>query len=404
MDTIRKTQSKASRSTASRFGCLLLPFMNHVVLGVQLDIHLKLSPSGCLYQKAVTCNERLHEYSSKKNCTDDDVCGDSELVNFNHTLPHITLYLTDFDVQLPLDEYQYSYGQGTEEQDGKVGRVKHASMGSSSSSISIDELRRDLQCALEAAATSRFPFITCPLNATLASDHTSVVSGAYAMYQILNEGNEAYSKSSGYKGLMTKAYHSGLSHLQLLSDTIVNSTLIRSHVSAFAYEDIPQWVLDLPKSDPKRSIMINNVRNYGSPNVLSQFVPHLTVGYDVNGNAIERKRILDSVLGLQSAVDVRHCVIEEKQAIRKTRTTHNAIGINMQEKEEGISCSHHCREELVTEIGIGLVGDYGTVIRDLAVIQINDKSGGEKCNDTQPDDRNEVIILSEEDVDISVSS
>ena len=43
---------------------------------------------------------------------------------------------------------------------------------------------------------------------------------------------------------------------------------------------VPSWVAELP--EPDRSAAIYRTRQYGSPNVLQGFAPHVTVGYDPN--------------------------------------------------------------------------------------------------------------------------
>mmetsp|Transcript_22823 Transcript_22823/g.34039 ORF Transcript_22823/g.34039 Transcript_22823/m.34039 type:complete len:239 (+) Transcript_22823:60-776(+) len=62
--------------------------------------------------------------------------------------------------------------------------------------------------------------------------------------------------------------------LQYVSDAIVNTTY------SFSTPDqpIPDWVENLP--EPLRSEKIAMIKKYGSPNVFSQFNPHVTLGFD----------------------------------------------------------------------------------------------------------------------------
>ena len=49
-------------------------------------------------------------------------------------------------------------------------------------------------------------------------------------------------------------------------------------------QTIPDWVQHLP--EPERSEKIDFIRQYGSPNVFSQFQPHVTLACDDNATAL----------------------------------------------------------------------------------------------------------------------
>jgi hypothetical protein len=66
--------------------------------------------------------------------------------------------------------------------------------------------------------------------------------------------------------------------LQNLSDMIVLAT----YKYATPNQAIPPWVNALPKSERERKIAM--IQKYGSPNVFSEFQPHLTVAYDTVDN------------------------------------------------------------------------------------------------------------------------
>ena len=57
--------------------------------------------------------------------------------------------------------------------------------------------------------------------------------------------------------------------VQYMSDSLANSTSNLADPSAF--QVVPAWIFDLP--EPKKSIKINYVHKYGSPNVFSEFDP-----------------------------------------------------------------------------------------------------------------------------------
>ena len=69
--------------------------------------------------------------------------------------------------------------------------------------------------------------------------------------------------------------------IQFASDSIVNET----YSLAVPNQSVPSWVESLP--EPERSEKIADVKKYGSPNVFSQFQPHVTIGWASNASAVE---------------------------------------------------------------------------------------------------------------------
>lgn len=113
--------------------------------------------------------------------------------------------------------------------------------------------------------------------------------------------------------------------IQDMSDTVVRSC--RQYITT--NQTVPDWVYDLP--EPNRSTKINYVHKYGSPNVFDEFDPHLTVGYDEDSLEDDRRLILAQVLN-----------------------------------NEGRSC----KNDNVWDLGVGMVGDWGTVLWELDVIPL----------------------------------
>ena len=62
--------------------------------------------------------------------------------------------------------------------------------------------------------------------------------------------------------------------LRSISDALLGA--LKSHVRRPVI--VPSWLASMP--EPYRSMGIYRCREYGSPNVLDGFVPHVTVGYD----------------------------------------------------------------------------------------------------------------------------
>ncbi|KYQ90872.1 hypothetical protein DLAC_07743 [Tieghemostelium lacteum] len=68
--------------------------------------------------------------------------------------------------------------------------------------------------------------------------------------------------------------------LQYLSDFVVNNT----YQYITPNQSIPSWVYALP--EPIRSEKIAMITKYGSPNVFSQFQPHITLAWDAIDNLV----------------------------------------------------------------------------------------------------------------------
>lgn len=68
--------------------------------------------------------------------------------------------------------------------------------------------------------------------------------------------------------------------LRHTADAVVNAT----HQLAVPNQTVPSWVYQLP--EPERSEKVRDVQLYGSPNVYTQFEPHVTIGWDANATAV----------------------------------------------------------------------------------------------------------------------
>jgi len=80
--------------------------------------------------------------------------------------------------------------------------------------------------------------------------------------------------------------------LQRYSDLIVNTTFL----FAAPNQTVPSWVYSLP--EPERSEKIHYVQQYGSPNVFTQFQPHVTLGWDSNASHVQAAVTALNVSGL----------------------------------------------------------------------------------------------------------
>ncbi len=131
--------------------------------------------------------------------------------------------------------------------------------------------------------------------------------------------------------------------LQLLSDTIVESTMdfIEPH------QPVPEWVYNLP--DPARSKKIAYVEKYGSPNVFDQFDAHITVGYDDN-----------TIVGGTSTV----VTADDISKIDSTAAQREQILLDTLDSPQA------CDFDTILAIGVGAVGEYGTVVNEMITIRL----------------------------------
>ncbi|KAL0476658.1 hypothetical protein AKO1_006205 [Acrasis kona] len=105
--------------------------------------------------------------------------------------------------------------------------------------------------------------------------------------------------------------------LQELSDRIVNATY--PYIDERAKMQAPSWIDELP--EPIKSLKKKMIKDFGSPNVFSQFQPHITVAHD----DIDR--------------DVMNTVLKGS-----------------------VSATNNCTIQ-IRQVSVGSVGNYGTVMR-----------------------------------------
>ncbi|EFA80786.1 hypothetical protein PPL_06372 [Heterostelium album PN500] len=162
--------------------------------GVSLDIHLQLDAN--TYQLVMGYNKEIREMAP------------NDQIDLGVTsLPHITLYLTQF-------------------LETEIGSIVN-----------------DINAIFEQIQQKA---LNCKINCI-----ETVVIGQYGMWNV--EVNPC---------------------LQYISDLIVNTTC----KYIVPNQPIPSWVYELP--EPVRTEKIDMITKYGSPNVFSQFQPHITLAWD----------------------------------------------------------------------------------------------------------------------------
>lgn len=234
--TFNQTQTKTTTMKTAAWvllACLLRP-----ILAIHLDIHVPL-PEGCLKYHALLANRLLRSASRQTGRGGDGDDGKLPLPSegvdlFREHTPHVTLYLADFDL-----EVAPSAGGGADFAAAALNETKVSSFKGAISSLNFTEILDGWDCPLSFTADS--------------SDGGAyyTINGAYTMLPIE----------------VTPC-------LQTLSNALLHAlqTYVKYPVS------VPSWVGQLP--EPERSAAIYRSRQYGSPNVLEGFVPHVTVGFD----------------------------------------------------------------------------------------------------------------------------
>uniref|UniRef100_A0A7S2U8F8 Uncharacterized protein n=1 Tax=Attheya septentrionalis TaxID=420275 RepID=A0A7S2U8F8_9STRA len=206
------------------FAIVLLVTSQRGVVGLSLDIHVPLrSITGlCAYNFAINANLLLRQ-----------VGGSDEYVDlFSLHVPHVTLFLTDFNVETIVQN------------------------GTSTYTIVNQTKLNELFGILQSVVTQHSQTF-CRLG--LSRSH--ILRGPYAMLSVLNRDC-----------------------LQRLSNDVVQAT----QPFVTPGQAIPDWVMSLP--EPERMRKIKWIQEYGSPNVFSDFDPHITVGYNTNVSLASRRQ------------------------------------------------------------------------------------------------------------------
>lgn len=217
---------------ASSLSAVLLLLLPLLCQSIRLNIHIPV-PDGCLKTQALLANVMLRMASRRTADGSTDLLPPSEEIDFFslHT-PHITLYLADFDLEVSDASVQDDTGAIP------LNNTKVAAFLDEISSIDFTDVVSAMDCALSSYSMD-------------AANNSYVISGAYTMLNI--------PKTPCLRTISNKVLFAMKSYLR--QPTVV-----------------PDWVTALP--EPARSESIHRCEEYGSPNVLEGFDPHVTVGYD----------------------------------------------------------------------------------------------------------------------------
>ena len=224
---------------------------------VYLDIHVPLPQRGCLEYQALFANRLLRSSSTRpvssttqtgeSSQTDDGASSSSssEQVDlFNKHTPHITLYLANFDLEV----------------NNNNNALQQQTYGSTNNHIELQQL-------LNETKVNEFKQTISSLNFT---DILIGLQNCHLSFKSTANDDIFYNINGSYTMLPIELTPC----LQILSTTLLHA--LQSHLHHPI--QVPSWVANM--DEPERSKAIYRTRQYGSPNVLQAYVPHVTVGYD----------------------------------------------------------------------------------------------------------------------------
>lgn len=264
---------------------------------IQLDIHLPLiaNKTSCIYELVTEANSQLNQFSVSHHTNEQiNFNYDSDHNDLNNTttqIPHVTLFLTDFD------------------------------LGDDKSKAQANKMSNDKQ----------------KMNQNLLKEFIKTLQTSICR-EMKKQRDDAYYYNIEISAPIIRSFYAMYEtkvteNIQHLSDVIVNTT------QRFVKEDqpVPDWVYRI-KDEQTKLKKIRYIKMYGSPNVLDEFDPHVTTGYDDGGK------------GNQSEKDIEDFRFTILNSLRWK------------------SC-----DGWIGEIRVGLVGDYGTVIgKPIAIVYLRD--------------------------------
>lgn len=159
---------------------------------------------------------------------------------------HVTLYLADFDLETTNENATAPASLNQTKVDSFLQTIDSLNFTSINASACPLSFKGEAAPADETPAESFF---------SINSDKYFIINGAYTMIPVKN--NDCLQNMSNMLLVSLQQY------LKLPTQ-------------------IPAWVNELP--DAERIEKISKIREYGSPNVLDNFDPHVTVGYDKHHN------------------------------------------------------------------------------------------------------------------------
>lgn len=209
---------------------LILP-----IASIHLDIHIPL-PKGCLLTQALRANLMLQETSRSENGMGENESWEGVDLFTKHRA-HITLYLADFDLEAEPNNGTTSTTLNQTKVDAFLKTIDSLNFTSTNAS------HCPLSFTTETPASDSFFSIN--------NDKYFIINGGYTMIPVKNNPC-----------------------LQELSDRLLTPL----HEFLKLPAQIPSWVTELPEEERREKV--SKITQYGSPNVLENFEPHVTVGYD----------------------------------------------------------------------------------------------------------------------------
>ena len=260
---------------------------------ILLDMHIPLmAGGGCVRDYALLANRLLLRGASSSSSGSNEDGGDEEMVHLDTIhVPHVTLYLADFDLEVSDEEAEEvedlaeqhrqtsrrslshhhedddwnSHTAPTTAKQRPLNQTKVDMFLRTISSINFNDIITRSTNPIEGRGGCHLSLIS-----SSSSMDTSLLSSISSSTLSSREDLHYYAINGNYIMLPINK----TSCLSTLSNTLLMKLKQYIHHPVL----VPSWVANLP--EPERSAAIYRARTYGSSNVLEGFVPHVTVGFE----------------------------------------------------------------------------------------------------------------------------
>ena len=323
---------------------------------ILLDMHIPLmAGGGCVRDYALLANRLLLRGASSSSSGSNEDGGDEEMVHLDTIhVPHVTLYLADFDLEVSDEEAEevedlaeqhrqtsrrsLSHHEDDDDDDWKNSHTAPTATRRPLNQTKVDMFLRTISSINfnDIITRSTNPIdeggggrgVGCHLSLISSSIYTPPSSISSSALSSREYSHYYYTINGNYIMLPIN----NTSCLSTLSNTLLMKLKQYIHHPVL----VPGWVANLP--EPERSAAIYRARTYGSSNVLDGFVPHVTVGFEPSGSRRRRKWRMD--------------VMERWNDIYLNQSIIISNGTNGQQ----------CTDDIVTAIALGKSSVGGTVV------------------------------------------
>jgi len=317
---------------------------------ILLDIHIPLG-GGCVRDYALLANRLLRGVASSSGSNED---GNEEMVHLDTIhVPHVTLYLADFDLEVNDEEAEEAEELTEQQQQTSRRSLSHhdddwnSHTAPTATQRPLNQTKVDM--FLHAISSINFnDIITRSTNPSIEGGgrggcHLSLISSSMGTPPSSISSSALSSREYLHYYTINGNYIMLLINKTSCLSTLSNTLLMKLKQYVHHPVLVPSWVANLP--EPERSAAIYRARTYGSSNVLEGFVPHVTVGF-------EPSSIPHDVVGSRRRRQWRMDVMERWNYIYLNRSIIISNG----------TIGQQCTDDIVTAIALGKSSVGGTVV------------------------------------------